>query len=277
MDSTPTQAGWAAHASEPSSGNVACSSPPMQALALAALLLADAAPRAGAVSPLHRFLPSEGGAWPAARTLPGAHTTGTALSWRRRTEDRPWRSLTCEESTEDVSDATGVPHPYVYEVSGLGARVLLHGTVHVSTFLLYGGEHGGPPREVSQALADADAVYTEVDLHELCEPDEDGMGSPDCSASLGGSAPAARHFSTAERERIADVLTDTSQSWHADLHRNLSEAWQGSSCDVPKWLEWLDEEDMTEPELEGLWGRFPASNMPWRSLSSWRCGKNAFF
>ena len=121
----------------------------MQALALAALLLADAAPRAGAVSPLHRFLPSEGGAWPAARTLPGADHDA-ALSWRRRTEDRPWRSLTCEESTEDVSDATGVPHPYVYEVSGLGALVLLHGTVHVSTFLLYGGEHGGPPRETSR-------------------------------------------------------------------------------------------------------------------------------
>lgn len=256
----------------------------MWGLALLVLAVCLVTPAGSGRSSLHRILRADDSPWALLPRLDLPLGTNTTLeSGRRRLQ------TSCAESTASVHNITGVPHPYVYEVSGLGPRVLLHGTIHVSTQLLYGGEDGIPD-EISQVLADADSVFTEIDLDDRsgCDADEDGMGSPDCSDFLGSTAaaPAARHFSAAERGRIAAVLeTGPPRSRPAqqyDMQRNLSNAWDGSSCDLPQWIESGFPTSFgysSEAEMRLQWERYPACIrsenacdliMPWRSVMNWR-------
>ena len=232
---------------------------PSRALALALLL----APAAGGASPFRRFLPGDD----ALRPRPANGGAGRRL-----------QHSTCGQEPLDsvVSDLTGTTHPYVYEVSGLGARVFLTGTIHISTKLLYGDD---VPLEIAETLAAADAIYTEVDVHETCAP-ADEMGSPDCTASLSGIAPAARHFTDRERGRIAHLLA-TNPVWRDDLLSGLAGGRQNSSCTLPQWIEWLDR---PEAAMRMVWESYPACreadadvtepavcvpNMPWRAVTEW--------
>lgn len=260
----------------------------MWGLALLVLAVCLVTPAVAGLLSLHRILRADDSPWALLPRLdlPLLGTSGinaTLESGRRRLQ------TSCAQSTASVQNITGVPHPYVYEVSGLGPRVLLHGTIHVSTQLLYGGEDGIPD-EISQVLADADSVFTEIDLdgRSMCDADEDGMGSPDCSDFLSSTAaaPAARHFAAAERGRIAAVLETgpprSRPGQQYDMQRNLSDAWEGSACDLPQWIEREFPTSFgysSEAEMRLQWERYPACIrsenacdpiMPWRSVINWR-------
>ena len=96
------------------------------------------------------------------------------------------------------------------------------------------------------------------------------MGDPDCSASLIGISPAAKHFKTKQRHRIANVLANNPW-WSADLAKEMTETGIFCEDDGSNWLsKRYKMQNVTEAELKASWELWEAPAIPWRPLSEWR-------
>lgn len=198
-----------------------------------------------------------------------------AANWRRYMAEE---TLEATELGEGCATAghrfsrLGTPHPYLYRVTGLGAReVYLLGTIHVSMRALYGDD---VPSVIIEALEAADGIFTEIDFGCSVEEDtEDTMGQVDCSEALIGTTPAARHFSGSERARIARLLA-TNPEWRDDMLMPpagcCNGTWHSSTtfnmtCGLSVSVE-------DEAMMRDTWNRYPAADdsMPWRSVGTWR-------
>ena len=190
------------------------------------------------------------------------HTPRTPITPHAKTHH-----ITPHITTPNTAEV-GTSHPYVWKVGGSDAKSLsLIGTIHLSTKLIYGADI---PKQITSTLESADAIFTEVDGN--CNIVEDDLGDPDCSASLRGIAPAARHFKTTERHRIAKVLANN-RWWSADLAKNLTET--GMLCEE-HGTNALSRQtrfkmgNITDTELQALWALWEAPAIPWRPLNEWR-------